>query len=203
MSVQTTHAETEKTSPLTPEQKHEQRQLLLTRSTPALVGSIADAIVIKNQNLFFLSAPDGNVPLDDAHGLGLYYHDCRYLKGYELKLNDVEPVTLVANAGYGFMSVFELTNPDLTVNGQLVPKDSLGIRWQRTLDWQRLALDDLFTLHNYGIAPVDFSLALTFQAHFEDIFEVRGLLPKKIGRFSPPQWENGNLRFVYEGADGL
>lgn len=46
--------------------------------------SIADAVVINDEDFFFLSAPDGQVPLRGRHGLGLYLHDCRFLDGYGL-----------------------------------------------------------------------------------------------------------------------
>jgi hypothetical protein len=38
------------------------------------VRSIAEAVVIKDENTFFLTEADGRVPLDDDHGFGLYYH---------------------------------------------------------------------------------------------------------------------------------
>src|SRR5438552_3694918 len=54
-------------------------------------GNVAEALVIKNGNLFFLSEPDGTVPLAPGHGFGLYYHDCRFLNGYELKICGRKP----------------------------------------------------------------------------------------------------------------
>jgi 5-deoxy-D-glucuronate isomerase len=42
--------------------------------SPATVGGIADAVVIKDQDVFFLSKPDGSVPINGQHGYGLYYH---------------------------------------------------------------------------------------------------------------------------------
>src|SRR5207244_12321892 len=50
-------------------------------------GNVAEALVIKNGNLFYLSEPDGTVPLARGHGVGLYSHDCRFLMRYELKLS--------------------------------------------------------------------------------------------------------------------
>src|SRR5690349_9837615 len=62
------------------------KQLVLTHKKPSQVESIADAVVIKDEDIFFLSAPDGQVPLRGRHGFGLYFHDCRFLDGYELRL---------------------------------------------------------------------------------------------------------------------
>ncbi|HEY8490086.1 MAG TPA: glycogen debranching N-terminal domain-containing protein, partial [Dehalococcoidia bacterium] len=52
---------------------------------------------------------DGSVLVKDSHGFGLYYHDCRYLNGYELRLAGTEPHPLVSTAARGYMAVFELT----------------------------------------------------------------------------------------------
>src|SRR3990170_2592305 len=65
--------------PLQPQRGEEARRVL--RETPSLTPGIADAIVMKDGNLFFLCGPDGSVPLKNVHALGLYYHDCRYLRG--------------------------------------------------------------------------------------------------------------------------
>src|SRR5437016_12837956 len=79
----------------------------------SIKGNVAEAIVIKNGNLFFLSEPDGTVPLTPGHGFGLYYHDCRFLNGYELKVSGRKPEVLVRNADRGFMATLGLSNPDL------------------------------------------------------------------------------------------
>jgi len=48
---------------LSDREKHERKQRVLTKTTPSLAGSIADAVVIKNGDCFFLTDPDGRVPL--------------------------------------------------------------------------------------------------------------------------------------------
>src|SRR5438067_12177524 len=93
----------------------------------SIKGSVAEALVIKNVNLCFLSESDGTVPLAPGHGFGLYYHDCRFLNGYELKISGRKPEVLVRNADRGFMATLGLSNPDL---GGL-PKHSVEIRWER------------------------------------------------------------------------
>src|SRR5919201_1754269 len=95
------------------EEQRQRKWRVLTHTTPAITPPIADAVVIKDENLFFLTTRDGRVPLRGAHGFGLYYHDCRYLNGYELRLAGVRPSALVASAGRGYMAVVELTNPDI------------------------------------------------------------------------------------------
>jgi N-terminal domain of (some) glycogen debranching enzymes len=113
---QTTHAEqsppaqmAEHTHPTTPEERQERKQRIQTHGRSSVTRSIIDAIVIKAGDMFFLSEPNGRVPLGGTHGYGLYYHDCRFLNGYELKLAQTDPDLLAASADRGFMSITELT----------------------------------------------------------------------------------------------
>ncbi|MFZ5660479.1 MAG: glycogen debranching N-terminal domain-containing protein [Pseudomonadota bacterium] len=190
--------------PLSLRQEQQRKEEVLTHGTPSHVPSIADAIVIKDQEIFFLSERDGQVPLGGEHGFGLYYHDCRYLNGYEWVMEGAKADVLVASAAAGFMAVLEYANPNLRMqSGEMLQKRTLGIKWERILDGQTLSLYDLITFRNYQLQPVDFQLAFTFHAGFEDVFAVRGMLPEKYGIRQPPAWQNDVLRFLYEGADGL
>jgi hypothetical protein len=86
----------------------EWRDEALTRGRPSDVESLADAIVIKNENVFFVARSDGGVPLKNSHGLGLYYHDCRYLNGYEIELAGKPPAPLSASSVQGSIGIFTL-----------------------------------------------------------------------------------------------
>src|SRR5215831_403857 len=99
--------------PLTARQRQERKRRLLAHGQPALSRSIAQALVMKNDNLFFLTMPSGEVPTRGGHGLGLYYHDCRYLNGYAVRLAETDPTVLVADAAAGDRALLELTNIDL------------------------------------------------------------------------------------------
>jgi hypothetical protein len=137
---QTAHAEGGK-RPLSPQEQEERKQRVLTHGTPAVVRSIADAVVVKAESLFFLTEPDGRVPLDEDHGFGLYSHDCRFLNGYELKLAGTAPQAMVSTAERGFLAVFQLTNPDIRVSdGTLIRKEEIGVKWERAIDADKLTL---------------------------------------------------------------
>ncbi|HXH14286.1 MAG TPA: glycogen debranching N-terminal domain-containing protein [Alphaproteobacteria bacterium] len=195
---------TEGNAALSPQDQQERKRRVLTQGTPAIVRSIADALVIKRENIFFLTEPDGSVPLADDHGLGLYYHDCRYLNGYELKLSGAEPHVLVSTAERGFMAVLQLTNPDIRMpNGRLIHKDQIGVKWERVLEADRPALHDLVTLQNFGLEPIEFAMLVAFQAGFEDVYAVRELLPERLGTLRQASWQDGALSFIYAGKDGV
>src|SRR5438552_3948121 len=167
----------------------------------SIKGSVAEALVIKNGNLFFLSEPDGTVPLAAGHGFGLYYHDCRFLNGYELKMSGRKPEVLVRNADAGYMATLGLSNPDLNADGKSLLKHSVEVRWERVASAEDLALVDTLLLQNLTSDSISFSLEFQFQAAFEDIFAIRGLFQGKHGTRHPPVWENGALSFRYDGAD--
>ncbi|MGZ6300093.1 MAG: glycogen debranching N-terminal domain-containing protein, partial [Candidatus Limnocylindria bacterium] len=54
----------------------------MTEAVP--VSSLAESIVLKEGDVYLVSARDGSVPLRGEHPLGLYREDCRYLSGHEL-----------------------------------------------------------------------------------------------------------------------
>jgi hypothetical protein len=70
-------------------------------------------VILKNQNVFLLVRPDGNVPLEDNHGFGLYYHDCRFLNGYQLNLQNKSLNLLDTTMISASSALFKLTNPEV------------------------------------------------------------------------------------------
>jgi glycogen debranching enzyme len=189
--------------PRSAQEEHERKQRILTHGTPSITASIAEAVVIKDENLFFLTAPDGNVPLGEGHGFGLYYHDCRYLCGYELRLGGVVPTLLASTATRGDEATIQLTNPDLrSPGGGLIRKETIGIRWTRTLNGHERTLTDRLTFENYALdGDAELFISLAFAARFEDIFAVRGLLSAPLGALRHPEWRDGTLRLAYDGKD--
>ena len=184
--------------------REERKQRILKGKAPSIVRSIANAIVIKSESLYFLTEPDGNVSIGEGHGFGLYYHDCRYLNGYTLAINGVRPNVLASIATEGFRAIFELSNPELPAHdGQAIVKEMIGLTWMRLLAQEELALHDRITVHNYDGEAHDLTLSLNFDAKFEDIFTVRGLLPEQVGKLLEPRWVGDVLLMVYKGADGL
>jgi glycogen debranching enzyme len=189
---------------LSPQEQQDRKQRVLAQGTPSIARSIAHAVVAKDGDIYFLTEPDGTVPLDRQHGFGLYYHDCRFLNGYTLRLGETKPHVLASSETRGYMTVFQLTNTDLhTPDGMFIPKESIGIKWERVIDATVQTLYDVLTFENFGLRPVVLPLALTFHAGFEDVFAVRGLLPERLGQLWPAAWTDGRLSLGYDGSDGL
>jgi glycogen debranching enzyme len=174
------------------------------KSRAALVESIASALVIKDEDVFFLCAENGELPLQGRHGYGLYYHDCRFLDGYELRLAGSPLSRLISSADVGFKAELELTNLDTRLaDGRTMPKEELAVHWERVLDASHLALHDQLTFRNFGMEEYSFPLSIAFAANFEDVFTVRGRLAKKRGTLQSPRWDGDKLIFAYAGSDGI
>lgn len=184
-------------------EQHERKQRVLTQGMPSITESIAAAVVAKHRNMFFLAPRNGEIPLHGRHGFGLYYHDCRFLNGYEMLIGDVHPESLAATAAAGSRAAFQLTTPDVHTKRGVIEKETLGITWERILDADRCALYDKISVQNFGSKTVEVPIALTFGAGFEDLFAIRGMVPDKFGTMRPPSWQDEDLFFLYEGADGL
>ncbi len=166
--------------------------------------NIANAVVIKDQDLFVLCQNDGSIPLENQQGFGVYYHDCRFLDGYELTIGNTRLNALVSNSEHGYMAEFELTNRDLNTPGNApIKKQSVGVRWQRMIQASKLSVQDIITCTNFTIEPLHLALSFVFAANFEDIFQIRGFHPTKSGRRKSPVWHRDALFFGYAGADGL
>ncbi|MGO8794907.1 MAG: glycogen debranching N-terminal domain-containing protein [Candidatus Sulfotelmatobacter sp.] len=171
---------------------------------PLAPNNVARAIVIKDEDLFLLCEKTGDIPRGDPQGFGLYYHDCRYLNGYEVTFAGSPLNALESTSESGFMAEFVLTNPELKQSGGCpLKKQSVGIHVQRIIDSAHLCVQDVITCTNYTTAPLKLPLSFSFDSDFEDVFEIRGFHPGKIGRSKKPRWRAGMLRFEYGGADGV
>jgi len=188
---------------LDPREVRKRKQRILTHGTPSITSSIADAVVIKDENIFLVTGPDGRIPLSQGHGFGLYYHDCRFIGGYELSIAGAAPTVLASTATKGDAATFQLANQDIHgADGQLIPKESIGVKWARSLDGSVPSLHDSLTFENFGLGDLQLSVSLAFGTRFEDIFAVRGLFSEKLGDVRAPEWKDNALLLAYDGADG-
>src|SRR5579884_1299592 len=166
--------------------------------------NVARAVVTKAGDVFFLSEQNGELPANNQDGFGLYYHDCRYLDGYRIRFAGTPPNVLVSAANRGSIAEFELTNEPLQdPDGKTVPAQTFGVYLQRIINGEKLTVHDVITIDNYDVQAHELPLSLDFESCFEDIFEIRGLDPKKIGKQNKPEWHDGVLVLSYSGADGV
>lgn len=169
---------------------------------PQVARSVADAQVLKDQNLFFLTDWDGEVPMETGHAFGLYWRDCRFLDGYALRLNGKPPQVLASNAEKGYEAVFELTNPPMKLpNGVALDKEKIGVTWERLLEGSAHTLHDVLSIRNFDQQTIWLPLTLLFRGRFEDTMAVRGSVPMRPGKVGGPRWIDHVLRLDYRGRD--
>jgi glycogen debranching enzyme len=186
------------------ENEADRKARVLTSHTASQVRSIADAVVIKDGEPFFLCPPDGQIPVDDGHGYGLYHHDTRYLAGYEVRLVGVCPNPLAATAVTGDRMELELTMPAVQLgDGRRIAKERLAVHWTRHLDGTGPTIKDRITIRNYDPGLATIPIHLEFAADFRDVFAIRGLLDERPGTLHDPAWDGDRLRFAYNGKDGI
>jgi glycogen debranching enzyme len=169
------------------------------------VRSIADAMVLKDRDLFMVTDRSGNVPGTVGHGFGLYLHDCRFLSTMQLHVAGVALEPRATDDSRGNVALIELGNDvDIgLVGGQILARQKLLVRLRRTLDGARRSVFDDLWFRNRGPAQLRTPVRLSFSSAFEDIFEVRGMIKVRSGRHHAPVWKDDRVRLTYEGRDGF
>lgn len=168
----------------------------------ALTRGIAGAVTIKDGEIFLLTSPNAEIPLKPGHALGLYLHDMRFLAGYSLRLNGAPMECLGVVQDSGNEALFQMANfPLITPDGHSLDKLALGLDWKRQLYGETLQLRETLTFHNYLSVEVRVPITLRFNAHFRDIFQVRGLYPEESGTRHDPRWVDDELILAYDGLD--
>jgi glycogen debranching enzyme len=136
--------------------------------------NLSESTVVKAGNAFCVGLRDGSLPLVGDHPLGLYLDDCRYLRGYELRLAGRPPRLLVSSDAAGHGAILEFTNPELTLaDGRTLPLQSMRVRIARRILPD--AMVDVLTVHSHAREPVQLELELRADADFRPMLEVRGL----------------------------
>lgn len=179
-----------------PQSQQERRIMQHGRSTS--VGSIGPSLTTKSGGIFVLCAADGDIDSDRNGGYGLYFHDTRFLDSASLRLDGQQLSVLLSSDEAGDRSVCELTNPDLPIGDDILPKESLGIRRERKLGAH---VEETVQVHSFSSKHVDVTLTIIHAARFDNMFVVRGSKPGKRGKLHDPEWSGSTLTFRYNGAD--
>ena len=168
------------------------------------MAEVVQPVLIKDGGLFLVCRGDGGVTTACGSGLGLLYRDTRYLSAYEIRLGGKPPLTLMSSSARGWQAVHDLTNDSVEqLDGRPLEVQSLGVRLDRTVDGERLTLTDQFVIRSFVQDPISFSLSVTIDALFEDIFELRGAKAFKRGAPRRVRATQSGLAFDYLGADGV
>ena len=163
------------------------------------LANLADTIVIKDGNVFMVTLPDGRLPADVEHPLGLWFRDCRFLSTHELRICGQPPRLLTSTDAEGTVAVHELTNPDLDLpSGERLPAERLRIRIERRADASG-ALRQRIGVRSYHRGPLRLPLELTLGADFLPMLELRGIVPSH----DRPPPDRGPEGISAVGRDGV
>jgi glycogen debranching enzyme len=164
---------------------------------------LADRVILKHNDVMFVSDLAGDVPAGNDAGLGLYRSDSRFLSTYELRLNGRRPILLNHGVDRAYVATFQLSNPVLETPhaGTAIRKQSLSLRRTRFV---HNGVHERIGLQNCNRHPIEVELELRFDADFLDIFEVRGYRPERpMGTPEAPLKTETGLTFGYRGRDDV
>jgi glycogen debranching enzyme len=90
---------------LEPFEREEIREAWGIHKKHTLSNSIINEMVIRDDELMLVMQEDGEIPIMENYGYGLYYHDCRYLNGFLIRLMDMPPTRVLSSDKRGFGSL--------------------------------------------------------------------------------------------------
>jgi glycogen debranching enzyme len=155
-------------------------QLPLPGWSCTLSERLQPTLTLKDDDLFLISDTLGNISgceEDNAiTSLGLFCRDTRFLSRLELQIDGRSPILLSSNAQKGFVLSVLCANPRINDH---IPAETIGIQREMVLNG---GLFEDITLTNYSTTTFRFSLSLSFDADFVDLFEVRGFHRKQGGQ---------------------
>ena len=134
---------------------------------------------------------------------GLYHEGTRFLSRLEMRLGRARPLLLSSSVkASNDLFVVDLTNPDIPLAAdRVIPRGTLHVFRARFL-WQGACYERL-RVSNHGLAPIEVSLVVLFDADFADIFEVRGTKRERRGQRLPERVEAGAVVLGYQGLDDV
>lgn len=161
-----------------------------------------DYRVIKENDLFLLTDPAGNINENHQYGLGLYMKDTRFLSKFRLKINDTDPVLLSSSAEENLLATILLTNPHMEKEGELV-------LWRESIEIERKrfiyggVFYEKIKLKSYFPKKIAFTLSIQADVDFNDMFIVRGFQTGNVGKRTGEIKGESSLTYTYKGADDI
>jgi glycogen debranching enzyme len=149
---------------------------------------------------FFVSDRSGNLMPPGAPHVGLFREDTRYLSQIELLVNGHPPIVLSATTEDAYASRVELTvKGSVLGEGLDIPVNTVFVHREQILESE--GLHDMLQIQNFHSEKAHLVIEITYDCDFMDIFQVRGILRGKSGRYFEPLITEAQIVFVYEGLD--
>src|SRR5262245_26322095 len=158
--------------------------------------------VLKHDATFAVFDRFGDVQPVGLGEQGVYHEGTRYLSRLELRIGGRRPLLLSSTVKKeNDLLTVDLATPDLKdQTGQLVlPRGTLHVSRTKFL-WRSCCYERL-RISNFAMTAVDVELAMSFNADYADIFEVRGSKRERRGTRREPAVERARVVLEYDGLD--
>jgi glycogen debranching enzyme len=158
-----------------------------------------ELLALKSGGQFVCTRPDGSIRPALASGEGFYAADTRHLSELRLTIGGIAPVLLSSAMESGHHALINATNPVLADGASPVPQDTLNLR--QTI----LVADCLYygvVVRSFHAGAVATEVAVSLEADFADVFEVRGVARRTGERLVPVACAGDQLRFGCVAVDG-
>jgi glycogen debranching enzyme len=152
-------------------------------------------LTLKDDDLFLITDFLGNIAgsgcrVEGKHGsMGLFCRDTRYLSRLELQINGQSPVLLSSDAQKGHLLKVLCANPQL----EELPAETISLEREMVLNG---ALFEEIKITNYSRQAASFTISISFDADFGDLFDIRGFPRERHGtllRLLPEEAEKEEL----------
>jgi glycogen debranching enzyme len=160
--------------------------------------------VLKHDELFAVFDRFGDVQPVGLGEQGVYHDGTRFLSRLELRLGGRRPLLLSSTVKKeNDLLTVDLATPDLKdETGQIVlPRGTLHVFRTKFL-WRSCCYERL-RISNFATTAVDVELAMSFNADYADIFEVRGSKRERRGVRHDPVVDGASVVLGYEGLDRM
>jgi glycogen debranching enzyme len=149
---------------------------------------------------FFASDRSGNLMPPGAPHVGLFREDTRYVSQIELLVNGHPPIVLSATTEGAYANRVELTvKGSVPGEGLDIPINTVFVHREQILESE--SLHDILQIQNFHNENAHLVVEIIYDCDFMDIFQVRGVIRGKSGRYFEPLITETQMTFVYEGLD--
>jgi glycogen debranching enzyme len=169
------------------------------RYTEPHLSNVESLALIRGRT-FFVSDRSGNLMPPGAPNIGLFREDTRYLSQIELVVNGHPPSVLSATSEGAYANRVELTvKGSVPGEGLDLPVNTVFVHREQVLEKE--GLHDILQIQNFHSETAHLVIEITYDSDFMDIFQVRGIIRGKSGRYFEPLITESQMTFVYEGLD--
>jgi glycogen debranching enzyme len=162
---------------------------------PSKPDMTAPRLVLKQGGTMLMVNPQGLLPREPDHALGMFVDDTRGLREFDVTLNGHALVFIDGSAADGFAGVFNYEN----AASDELPANAVSVRGSFVIN------GDVFyklSLLNRTSAALDINADITFGASFEDTFVVRGSDRTHQGTmYAPIILDGRSVQLGYVGLD--